>query len=216
MKRLTSIVAVNSQGAIGCNNELPWRLKTDLRFFRDQTMGQVVIMGRKTLDSMGKPLAKRHNIVLSHNSVLFQKTENSEVATSVAEALVDANKHKGKEVFVVGGAATYKLFSPYVDRYLITMVDKDVCGADAYFDQSIFNKEDDWDIIRREDVKFVEEDDEVPFQIFEMRHKRPREIGALRAALVHEYGSKILNRRRSSGSHFADLIAGQNLRVQYR
>ncbi|WP_311268366.1 dihydrofolate reductase [Sphingobium sp. WCS2017Hpa-17] len=216
MKRLTSIVAVNSQGAIGCNNELPWRLKTDLRFFREQTLNQVVIMGRKTLDSMGRPLPKRHNIVLSHNSVLFQKTENSEVATSVAEALVDADKRKGREVFVVGGAATYKLFSPFVDRYLITMVDKDVPNADAHFDQAVFNNEDDWDLHCRDDIKFIPEDDEVPFQVFEMRHKRPLEIEALRDALVLQYKSKFLNRGKGSVNHFSDLMMSQNLRVQYQ
>jgi len=216
MKRLTSIVAVNSQGAIGCNNELPWRIKTDLRFFRDQTLDQVVIMGRKTLDSMGKALPKRHNIVLSHNSVLFQKTDNSEVATNVAEALIFAEKCKGKEVFVVGGAATYKLFSPLVDRYLITMVDKFVPNADAYFDQEIFRNEDDWILRCRDDVKFSPEDDESPFQVFEMLHKRPREIKAARDALILEHKSKSLNRGRSSTNHFADLMASKNLQMQYR
>ncbi|KYC32499.1 hypothetical protein A0J57_09470 [Sphingobium sp. 22B] len=216
MKRLTSIVAVNSEGAIGCNNELPWRLKTDLRFFRDQTLDQVVIMGRKTLDSMRKPLPKRHNIVLSHNAVLFPKTDNSEVATSVAEALVDADKWKGREVFVVGGAATYKQFAPFVDRYLITMVDKYVPNADAFFDQKIFDDESNWELNLLDEVPLSSEEDEAPFKIFEMLHKRPLEVQARRAEVIKVYKSKFLNKAKKGVDRLAELLPTQSLRVQYR
>ena len=194
MKRLTSIVALNKEGAIGCHNGLPWRLKTDLRFFRNQTIGQVVIMGRKTLDSMGRPLPKRHNIVLSHNNVLFAKTPNSEVATSISEALVIANRRKEDEVFVVGGASTYKQFSPLVDRYLITIVDKEVPDADAFFDQSIFSIESDWEWKRLDDVRYDPDHDEAPFQTFEMLHRRPDDMAAARSQLISDYESRFLNR----------------------
>ncbi|WP_460987857.1 dihydrofolate reductase [Sphingobium sp. TomTYG75] len=194
MKRLTSIVALNKEGAIGCHNGLPWRLKTDLRFFRNQTIGQVVIMGRKTLDSMGRPLPNRHNIVLSHNNVLFAKTPNSEVATSISEALVIAHRRKEDEVFVVGGASTYKQFSPLVDRYLITIVDKEVPDADAFFDQSIFSIESDWEWKRLDDVRYDPDHDEAPFQTFEMLHRRPDDMAAARSTLISDYESRFLNR----------------------
>lgn len=194
MKRLTSIVALNKEGAIGCHNGLPWRLKTDLRFFRNQTIGQVVIMGRKTLDSMGQPLPNRHNVVLSHNNVLFVKTENSEVATSISEALVISDRRKEDEVFVVGGASTYKQFSPLVDRYLITIVDKEVPDADAFFDQSIFSIESDWEWKRLDEVRYDPDQDEVPFQTFEMLHKRPHEVATARNRLISDYESRFLNR----------------------
>ena len=194
MKRLTSIVALNREGAIGCHNGLPWRLKTDLKFFRNQTIGQVVIMGRKTLDSMGRPLPNRHNVVLSHNNVLFAKTENSEVATSISEALVIADRRKEREVFVVGGASTYKQFSPLVDRYLITIVEKEVPDADAFFDQSIFSAESDWEWKRLDDVRYDPDQDEVPFQTFEMQHRRPDEVAAARIKLISDYESRFLNK----------------------
>ncbi|GLV29912.1 hypothetical protein TomTYG75_24280 [Sphingobium sp. TomTYG75] len=151
-------------------------------------------MGRKTLDSMGRPLPNRHNIVLSHNNVLFAKTPNSEVATSISEALVIAHRRKEDEVFVVGGASTYKQFSPLVDRYLITIVDKEVPDADAFFDQSIFSIESDWEWKRLDDVRYDPDHDEAPFQTFEMLHRRPDDMAAARSTLISDYESRFLNR----------------------
>lgn len=215
MKRLTSIVAVNGIGAIGCHNGLPWRLKNDLRFFREQTSGGIVIMGRMTLDSMGKPLPNRHNIVLSHNNVLFPKTDNSEVATSLAEALVVADRRKG-EIFVVGGASTYKQFAPYVDRYLVTVVEKDVPDADAFFDQSIFSNEEDWNWRKIEEVKYSPDQDEVPFQVFEMLHKRPADISSAREELMADYVSRIFGRSKKGRTTLASVMPIADLQFQYR
>jgi len=210
MKLLTSIVALNEKGAIGCRNELPWRLKTDMQFFRAQTLNNVVIMGRRTYDSIGGELPKRHNIVLSHNSVLFPQTENSEVATSIPEALAKASKCRGKKTYIIGGASTYQQFSPYVERYLITIVKKEVVDADAFFDESIFCLEGDWEWKKIENIKWSPVIDDAEFDVFEVVHKRSREISEKRNSLINDYLSKNPGRARrrlggalSSSGHFA-------------
>ncbi len=135
--RLTSIVAIDENGAIGCRNALPWSLKSDMAFFRQQTTGNAVIMGRKTYDSIGGPLPHRENIVLSHNDVLFADTPNCQLASSVSEALFKANRSKVSEIFVIGGAQTYGQFSSLVERYLVTIVGHKAHDADAFLNSEI-------------------------------------------------------------------------------
>ena len=142
--RLTSIVAIDRHGAIGCRNALPWNLKSDMAFFRATTMNHSVIMGRKTYDSIGKPLAGRKNIVLSHNGLLFDSTPECHLALSVAEGLARAQQNRSREVFVIGGAATYSEFAPLVDRYLVTVVDHVVPEADAFLSADILSEINDW------------------------------------------------------------------------
>src|SRR5436309_740216 len=117
---LTSIVAIDKNGAIGCRNTLPWRLKSDLAFFRQTTNGNAVIMGRKTYDSIGCCLPNRKNIVLSHSYDLFHSTPDCQLAHSIEEALARAGNSPSREAFVIGGAATYAQFANLIDRYLVT------------------------------------------------------------------------------------------------
>jgi dihydrofolate reductase len=216
MKLLTSIVALNEKGAIGCRNELPWRLKTDMQFFRAQTLNNVVIMGRRTYDSIGGELRKRHNIVLSHNSVLFPQTENSEVATSIPEALAKASRCRGKKIYIIGGASTYKQFAPYVERYLITIVKKEVRDADAFFDESIFRLEDDWEWKKIDNIKWSPSVDDAEFDIFEVIHKRSLEIREKRNDVISEYLAKNPGRarRRSGGPLSSNVGFGSEPQLQ--
>ena len=136
MRQLTSIVAVNPEGAIGVGNSLPWRVSSDLKFFKEQTLGNVVIMGRRTYDSLGSPLPNRRNVVVTHGFDFFNGGEFCKAAGSIDEALIVADRWspKKRETFIVGGASMYEQFSTYVDRYLITVVDKEVPNADTFFD----------------------------------------------------------------------------------
>ena len=134
---LTSIVAIDRDGAIGCRNALPWRLKSDLDFFRETTINNVVIMGRLTYESIGKCLPKRNNLVLSHNNVLFNSTGQCRLVTSTGEALYRSSSNKKKKRYVIGGAQTYSLFAPFVDRYLVTVVQHTVREADAFLASDI-------------------------------------------------------------------------------
>lgn len=125
---ITLIWAMSRNRVIGRNNALPWRLPADLKYFKAQTTGKTILMGRSTWESIGsKPLPGRRNIVLTHNREY--KAEGAEVIHSLAEALEIASH---EELWVIGGAAIYSQLLEYSDRLLVTLIDEDVDG-DAYF-----------------------------------------------------------------------------------
>lgn len=130
MTLLTLIVARARNGVIGRDNTLPWRLPEDLAHFKRTTMGAPIIMGRKTWESIGRPLPGRRNIVVSRNPGL--KLDGAETATSLEDALrlcVGV-----PEVFLIGGAQLYADAMPGADRLIVTEIDADFDG-DAHFPQ---------------------------------------------------------------------------------
>ena len=129
--RLTLIAAVARDGAIGRDNTLPWRLPEDLRHFKAATMGRPLIMGRKTFDSIGRPLPGRRSIVVSRNEQW--RADGCERAHSIDDALTMAATPPTGEIFVAGGAELYRQTIDRADRLLITEVDVIVDGADALF-----------------------------------------------------------------------------------
>ena len=134
------IVAVDKNWAIGKNNRMMWSIPADLKFFRETTKGNVVIMGRKTLESFpqGQPLEERVNIVLTRNPAY--KVRGAVVAHSVKEALKEAGKYD-REVFVIGGESIYRQFLPYCTTAHVTSIDYSYDG-DAYFPD--LEKEEGW------------------------------------------------------------------------
>ena len=129
------IVAIDENKAIGKDNQLLWHLPNDLKFFKKTTSGHTVIMGRKTFDSIGKPLPNRRNIVISRNSEL--KIEGTEIYHSILEAL---NNCKGeKEVFIIGGAEIYKQAEPFTNKFYITQVHHHF-DADTFFNNLNLNE----------------------------------------------------------------------------
>lgn len=130
MIRLALMVAVAENEVIGRDNGLPWHLPEDLRYFRRITMGKPIVMGRKTFESIGRPLPGRTNIVVSRNST-FTPPDVSTV-TSVEEALAMARRVAAvdgqDEAVIIGGAQIYKLALPQVDRLYITRVHASVAG----------------------------------------------------------------------------------------
>lgn len=130
---LTIIVARDRNGVIGCNGELPWRLPSDLRFFRDTTTGHAVIMGRKTFESLPasfRPLPGRHNVILTRNS--DYSVEGATVCHSLGEA-IRAGFEQADEVFVVGGGETYVQALEFTTTVLETVVDTETQNGDAVF-----------------------------------------------------------------------------------
>jgi dihydrofolate reductase len=121
------IAAVARNNVIGRGGKLPWRLPEDLAFFKRVTMGHPVIMGRRTMESIGNPLQGRKNIVLSRDPGF--NPEGWIVARTAGQALEISG---GGEVFVIGGASVYALFFPMAARLYITHVDDDFQG-DAFF-----------------------------------------------------------------------------------
>ncbi len=125
---ISLIVAASANNVIGVQGELPWRLSDDLRRFKDITMGKPIIMGRKTWDSIGRPLPGRQNIVITRQESFA--AEGCDVADSVDEALSTAGDVA--EVMVIGGSEIYALFLPRADRLYLTRVHAEIEG-DAFF-----------------------------------------------------------------------------------
>ena len=125
---LSIIVAMASNRTIGINNTLPWRIPEDLKHFKALTIGHHMIMGRKTFDSIGKPLPGRTTVVVSHNKRL--KIEGCIVANSLEKAIAACSDDT--EIFVVGGAQLYELALPLADTMYVTEVRQEIEG-DARF-----------------------------------------------------------------------------------
>ncbi|MDA1107633.1 MAG: type 3 dihydrofolate reductase [Proteobacteria bacterium] len=125
---ISLIAAMGRNRVIGKHNTLPWRLPADMRHFRRVTMGKPVLMGRKTFESLGKPLAGRTNIIITHD--LTYHAPGCRVVHSVAEALTAAGV--SDEIMVLGGADIFAQFLPHAARMYLTHVHSDFDG-DAFF-----------------------------------------------------------------------------------
>ena len=126
--RLSIIVAMDDNRLIGKDNALPWRLPADLAYFKKNTTGKTVLMGRKTFESIGRALPNRRNVVISRNSAFV--AEGCEVVGSI-DAALDLTKDD-EEVMVMGGASFYEQMLPSVNRLYITQIEGTYEG-DAYF-----------------------------------------------------------------------------------
>lgn len=128
---LTLLAAAAENNAIGLNGQLPWRLPADLQWFKRHTLGHPVLMGRKTWDSLGRPLPGRANLVVSRQANLL--LPGAHVFADVREAIAYARQlDGGEEVFGIGGGELYRLLLPLADRVLLTRVHATVAG-DAFF-----------------------------------------------------------------------------------
>jgi dihydrofolate reductase len=124
------IVAVDDAGGIGKDGRLPWRLSSDMRRFKEITMGHHIIAGRKTYESIGRPLPGRETIVVTRNPGYTE--EGISVAHSLAEAIELARSRGETEAIIVGGAEIYREALAVADRLYLTQVDASV-DADTYF-----------------------------------------------------------------------------------
>lgn len=131
MQQITLIVAADLNNAIGIGGKLPWHLPQDLKFFKNTTWAMPIIMGRKTFDSMGKPLPGRTNIVVSQNP--DWKKEGVLVAGSLAKAIELAASMQVKEIFIVGGGTIYQVALPMANRVYLTRVQTQLQEADTWF-----------------------------------------------------------------------------------
>ncbi|AWW33238.1 dihydrofolate reductase [Echinicola strongylocentroti] len=128
---LSIIVAKANNNVIGKDNQLIWRLSADLRHFKQHTTGHYIIMGRKTYESMGKPLPNRTSVVITRNND-YQVPDGHFVVHSLEKAIAIAKESGQEKVFVIGGAEIYKQSLPYVDEMIITEVNCTPEG-DAFF-----------------------------------------------------------------------------------
>jgi dihydrofolate reductase len=125
---ISFVVAIAENNAIGKNNQLLWSLPKDMKHFKEITNGHTIIMGRRTFDSMGKPLPNRRNIVITRNREL--EIPGAEVTNSLADAL--SRCEADEEVFIIGGAEIYKEALDKTDRIYLTRVHQRF-DADTFF-----------------------------------------------------------------------------------
>ena len=138
---MTIIAAMDRNRLIGCDNDLPWRLSADLQNFKKLTSGNAIIMGRKTWDSLGRPLPNRKNIIITRDFNF--KVEGAEVVHSVKDALKAAGEMKS---FIIGGGQIYALALSEAAEMILTHVDTEVKG-DTWFPE--FNSND-WEAVESE------------------------------------------------------------------
>ena len=127
---ISIIAAMDRKCGIGVDNKLPWRLSADLKRFRELTMGHHIIVGRKTFESIGRPLPGRRMIVVTHD--VNYKAEGCDVTHSVEDAINLARERGESEVFICGGAEIYAQTIGVADRMYLTFVDAEV-AADTFF-----------------------------------------------------------------------------------
>lgn len=153
------IVAHSKNYVIGNNNSLIWNIPTDLKRFKKLTSGKIIIMGRKTFESLPNPLPNRFHIVLSKNPENFKNEENV-VFTNNLDKIINKYKNSPEEVFIIGGEKIYKLFLNYASKIYVTKIFQDFYG-DAYFpnvDYSLFKKDYESDVIYENNTSFIFED----------------------------------------------------------
>jgi len=126
---ISMIVARSRNHVIGRDNQMPWKISADLQFFKRVTMGHPVIMGRKTWESIGRPLPGRRNIVVSRNTAY--EASGGELVGSLDEALSSLSEFP--RVFVIGGEQLFTQAFPKADRLYITEIDMNIDGGDTFF-----------------------------------------------------------------------------------
>lgn len=141
---ISLIAAMDQNKLIGSNNELPWYLPADFKHFKEVTMGKPVVMGRKTFESIGKPLPGRKNIVISRSGFL---ADGVIVVDSIDKALQEAGF--AEEVMIIGGANIYSQVIKIADKMYLTMVDTS-CEGDAWFPDF---EESEWRVVSEQKIK---------------------------------------------------------------
>ena len=142
--RISLVVAVARNLVIGHQGQIPWRLPDDQRFFRRLTTGHPVVMGRKTFESIGKPLADRSNLVVSRRD--FSKSPGIRSFAKLTQAEAWARGQGFEELFVIGGEALYREAMERADRIYLTRVEAEPEG-DAFFPEM---QETDWHCVKQE------------------------------------------------------------------
>ena len=127
---ISMIAAIGKNRELGKGNDLIWHLKDDMKFFRCTTSGHTIIMGRKTFDSLGGLLPKRHHVILTTNESFA--CEGTEVHHTV-ESILEKYKNTDEECFVIGGGEIYKLFLSHADKMYLTHINAECEDAEVYF-----------------------------------------------------------------------------------
>ncbi|WP_175073051.1 dihydrofolate reductase [Terribacillus sp. AE2B 122] len=162
---ISLLFAMDQNRGIGYENDLPWRLPRDLRFFKEKTTGQIIVMGRKTLDSMNGALPNRTNVVLTRDKAF--KADGVTILHDVNAVKELADEHSEKEIFIIGGSEIFSQTLEIADRIYMTYIE-DNFPADTYFPDFPLNK---WQETSRE--KGVK-DERNPYDYYFIQYDRVR------------------------------------------
>lgn len=141
---IASIFAMSENRVIGKNNQLPWHLPADLKYFKNTTLHHPILMGRKTFESIGKPLPQRTSIIITRQP--DYTVPNTIVANSVAEG-IKAGKNLAEDIFIIGGAEILQEALPLIDTMYLTLIHETFAGDVFYPD---YNQQE-WQEVWRED-----------------------------------------------------------------
>ncbi len=151
------IVAVSQNGVIGKDNDLPWRVPEDWKYFKQTTTKHPILMGRKTFESLKEPLTDRENIVLTRN-----QNFSAQGITVISSFEEFRKRDLCQEVFVIGGAQIYKQTLPFVNKVYLTRIYQDFEG-DAYFPKVDWDKE--FKLVEKSGI-FYSKNKEIPYEFF--------------------------------------------------
>ena len=150
---ISIVAAIGKNNELGKDNNLIWHLKEDLKFFKELTTNHVIVMGRKTFESLPKMLPNRHHIVITSNNNLNNEIE---VFKNI-ESFLETYKDYEDEIFIIGGSSIYKSFLDYSNKLYLTEIDEECKNANVYFpcfDKSLWNKEYISDELEENNIKY--------------------------------------------------------------
>ncbi len=134
---IIGIAAIAKNFAIGKDGKLPWHYSADLKFFKQATTGNAVVMGFRTWKSIGKPLPNRLNIVLSRSENI--KNQPGVLLLRSTEEVLVLAKYLNCDLFVIGGAATYKNFADRIEKWIVTEIPESVADADTFLPENFLD-----------------------------------------------------------------------------
>jgi dihydrofolate reductase len=134
---IIGIVAIAKNFAIGKDGKLPWHHSADLKFFKQTTTGNAVVMGANTWRSIGKALPDRLNVVLTHSSGLV--TPSAVMKLESVDEVLDLAKYLNRDVYIIGGAKVFAAFADHIDRWIVTTVPDEVEDADTFMPEDFLD-----------------------------------------------------------------------------
>jgi len=135
---IIGIVAIAQNFVIGKNGKLPWHYSADLKFFKETTLNHAVVMGFQTWQSVGKPLPKRLNVVLSRSETI--ENQKGVLLLRSKEAVLELSKYLNCDLFIIGGAKTYENFLDAIDQWIVTEVPETVRNADTFMPRNFLDE----------------------------------------------------------------------------
>lgn|SRR3990167_4730600 len=164
---LSAIAAMSDNRVIGFRNQLPWHLPADLKHFKTLTSGHPILMGRKTFESIGKPLPNRTNIILTRDASF--KAQGCTIATSLTEATAFAAQLGAPEIFIIGGADIYRQLLPSLERLYLTIIHHEFEG-DTFFPALA---PDEW-LERKQETHARDEANPYSYRFLLLERRKPR------------------------------------------